>query len=76
MSIISLSTGDFLFDVPLSAEIRGRLPCVEGGGGGMAPLGRKPERQGSVGVFVCWLLDYGAEGLLGALSDNLAERYR
>ena len=65
LSIISFSTGDFLFDVLLSAEIRGRLPSVDSGSGGMAPLGQKPERRGGVGAFVCQLLYYGAEGVLG-----------
>jgi hypothetical protein len=43
MSVTSFSTGDFLFDVPLSAEMRGLLPDVDGGGGGMMLLSRKPE---------------------------------
>jgi len=44
MSVIFFSTGDYLFDVLLSAEIRGRLPSVDGGGGGMAPLSQKKVR--------------------------------
>ena len=28
-------------------------------------MGRKPERRGGIGAFVCRLLDYGAEGVLG-----------
>jgi hypothetical protein len=41
------------------------LPSVDGGGGSMAPLGRKLEQRGGVGAVVCRLLDYGAEGVLG-----------
>ena len=64
VSISSLLTGDFLLTVPLSTEIRGWLPSADGGGGGIAPLGRKPGRRGGFGVFVCWLLEDGAEELL------------
>ena len=54
ISILSLLTWDFLFTVPpLSAEIRGRLPRADGGGGTIVPLGRCPGRWSGFGVVVC-----------------------
>ena len=60
VSITSLLTGDFLFTVPLSAEIRSWLPSADGGGNSIAPLGQRPGRRGGFGVYVCCLLVDGA----------------
>lgn len=47
--VSSLSTVDFLFDFNLSAEASGPRP-PDVGGGGMVPVGRRPERRDRVGV--------------------------